>query len=95
MVQLAKAQRILKFSARNPGTVRVSTENSKAEVILARCAILGPATAIFRIIDQDKSPKFLLSGSSAVFKRRNSSRSDCQVSSWICAFSASCRKQFG
>jgi hypothetical protein len=30
MVQLAKAQRILKFSARNPGTVRVSTENSKA-----------------------------------------------------------------
>jgi hypothetical protein len=39
----------LKFSARNPGTVRVSTENSKAAVILARCAILGPATAVFRL----------------------------------------------
>ena len=34
---------------RNPGTVRVSTENSKAAVILARCAILGPATAVFRL----------------------------------------------
>jgi hypothetical protein len=28
----------------------VSTENSKAAVILVRCAVLGPATAIFRII---------------------------------------------
>jgi divalent metal cation (Fe/Co/Zn/Cd) transporter len=28
----------------------VSTDNSKAAVILARCAILGPATAVFRII---------------------------------------------
>jgi hypothetical protein len=26
----------------------VSTENSKAAVILARCSILGPATAVFR-----------------------------------------------
>ncbi len=28
----------------------MSTENSKAAVILARCAILGPATAVFRFI---------------------------------------------
>ena len=31
----------------NPGTVRVSTENSKDEVILGRCAIYRPATAVF------------------------------------------------
>ncbi len=36
------------FLRRNPGTVRVSTENSKDEVILARCAVFGPATAEFR-----------------------------------------------
>ena len=35
---------------RNPGTVRVSTENSKATVILSRCTIFRPATAEFRII---------------------------------------------
>jgi hypothetical protein len=29
---------------------RLSTKNSKAAVILARCAILGPATAVFRCI---------------------------------------------
>ncbi len=34
---------------RNPGTVRVSTENSKAAVILSRCAIFRPATAEFRL----------------------------------------------
>jgi hypothetical protein len=28
----------------------VSTENSKAAVILARCAILKPATALVRLI---------------------------------------------
>jgi hypothetical protein len=28
----------------------VSTENSKAAVNLARCAILGPATAVFSMI---------------------------------------------
>jgi hypothetical protein len=48
MAELVKSTRILKFSARNPGTVRVSTENSKAAVILDRCAVLGPATAVFR-----------------------------------------------
>jgi hypothetical protein len=36
----------------NPGTVRVSTDNSKDAVILSRCAIFRPATADFRIIDQ-------------------------------------------
>jgi hypothetical protein len=34
----------------NPGTVRVSTANSKAEVISSRCAIFRPATAEFRFI---------------------------------------------
>ncbi len=33
----------------NPGTVRVSTENSEAKVILSRCAIFRPATAEFRL----------------------------------------------
>jgi hypothetical protein len=33
----------------NPGTVRVSTDNSKDAVILSRCAIFRPATAEFRI----------------------------------------------
>ncbi len=37
------------FGGFNHGTVRVSTDNSKAEVILTRCPILGPATALFRI----------------------------------------------
>jgi hypothetical protein len=32
----------------NPGTVRVSTEDSKATVILSRCSIFRPATAEFR-----------------------------------------------
>ena len=40
----------LNFSERNPGTVRVSTENSKAKVILSRCAVFRPATALFRIV---------------------------------------------
>ncbi len=35
---------------RNPGTVRVSTANSKAAVISSRCAIFRPATAEFRFI---------------------------------------------
>jgi hypothetical protein len=37
------------FSARNPGTVRVSTENPKAKVISCRCVIFRPATAVFRL----------------------------------------------
>ena len=37
------------FGGLNPGTVRVSTENSKAKVILGRCAVFRPATAVFRI----------------------------------------------
>ncbi len=36
------------FGGLNPGTVRVSTENSKATVIFSRCAIFRPATAEFR-----------------------------------------------
>jgi hypothetical protein len=50
MVQLVKAQRILKFSARNPGTVMASIENSKAKVISSRCVIFRPATGVFKII---------------------------------------------
>jgi hypothetical protein len=38
------------FGGLNPGTVRESTENLKAEVILDRCAIFRPATALFRIM---------------------------------------------
>lgn len=38
----------------NPGTVRVSTDNSKDAVILSRCAITKPATALFRIIALDR-----------------------------------------
>ncbi len=37
------------FGGLNPGTVRVSIENSKAAVILARCAVIEPATAEFRL----------------------------------------------
>jgi hypothetical protein len=37
------------FEWRNLGTVRVSTENSKDEVILSRCAISRPATDLFRV----------------------------------------------
>jgi hypothetical protein len=49
MVQVVKRTTDFElFGGLNPGTVRVSTENSKAEVILTRCAILGPATALFR-----------------------------------------------
>ncbi len=48
MVQVVKRTMDFElFGGLNPGTVRVSTENSKAEVILTRCAILGPATAFF------------------------------------------------
>ncbi len=51
MVQVAKSTKDFElFGGLNPGTVRVSTEISKAAVILARCAVFGPATAEFRII---------------------------------------------
>ncbi len=44
-----KAPGILKFSqGLNPGTFRVSTENSKAAVIFAICAGFEAATAEFR-----------------------------------------------
>jgi len=36
--------------ARNPGTVKMSTKNSKAKVISCRCGIFRPAIAVFRII---------------------------------------------
>ena len=49
-----KHLRILKFLARNPGTVRVSTKNSKAKVISCRCAIFRPATAVFRLKALDR-----------------------------------------
>gem|GEM_PF-1148954 len=51
MVQMAKSTKYFElFGGLNPGTVRVSTENSKDEVILVRCAIFRPATAEFRVI---------------------------------------------
>jgi hypothetical protein len=49
MVQVLKSTKDFEFfGGLNPGTVRVSTENSKATVILSRCAIFRPATAEFR-----------------------------------------------
>jgi hypothetical protein len=49
MVQVLKSTKYFElFGGLNPGTVRVSTENSKDEVILGRCAIYSPATALFR-----------------------------------------------
>ena len=55
--------RILKVLARNPGTVRVSTKNSKAKVISCRCAIFRPATAVFRIMPESlPSPVWGLGG---------------------------------
>ena len=51
MVQMAKSTKYFElFGGLNPGIVRVSTENSKDEVILVRCAIFRPATAEFRVI---------------------------------------------
>ncbi len=51
MVQMAKGTKYFElFGGLNPGTFRVSTENSKAAVILARCAVLGPATALFKVM---------------------------------------------
>ncbi len=51
MVQVAKSTEDFDFFLRrNPGTLRVSTENSKDAVIFARCAVFGPATAEFRFI---------------------------------------------
>ncbi len=51
MVQVLKSKREFELlGGLNPGTVRVSTNNSKAEVISARCDIFRPATALFRII---------------------------------------------
>ncbi|MEN9846607.1 MAG: hypothetical protein RIS36_1754 [Pseudomonadota bacterium] len=52
MVQVAKSTKYFElFGRRNPGTVRVSTENSKNKVVLIRCAIFRPATAECRIIN--------------------------------------------
>ncbi len=46
MAQVAKSTQDFElFGGLNPGTVRVSTENSKDKVILARCAVFEPATA--------------------------------------------------
>ncbi len=51
MAQLLKSTKYFElFGSLNPGTVRVSTENSKDEVILGRCAIYSPATALFGIM---------------------------------------------
>ncbi len=50
MVQMAKSAKYFElFLRRSPGTVRVSTENSKDKVILVRCSIFRPATAEFRL----------------------------------------------
>jgi hypothetical protein len=44
MVQVLKSTKSFElFGGLNPGTVRVSTKNSKAQVMLARCAVFSPA----------------------------------------------------
>ncbi len=51
MVQMLKSTRYFElFGGSSPGPVMVRTENSEDEVILVRCAIFRPATAVFRII---------------------------------------------
>jgi hypothetical protein len=53
MAQVLKSTKDFEFfGGLNPGTVRVSTENSKATAILSRCAIFRPATAEFRFNDE-------------------------------------------
>ena len=63
MVQVLKGTKYFElFGSLNPGTVRVSTENSKDEVILGRCAIYSPATALFSFnagCQEDLSDSFL------------------------------------
>ncbi len=50
MAQVLKSTKDFElFGGLNPGTVRVSTENSKYKVILVICAVFGPATAEFRV----------------------------------------------
>jgi hypothetical protein len=51
MVQMYKSTKHFElFGDLNPGTVRMNTENSKAEVIVRTCTIFRPATALFRIM---------------------------------------------
>jgi hypothetical protein len=51
MVQLIKSTKDFDICVGlNPGTVMVSTANSKAQVISSRCAIFKPATDEFRIM---------------------------------------------
>ncbi len=50
MAQVLKSTKYFElFVRRNPGIVRVSTENSKYKVSLGRCAIFTPATAVFML----------------------------------------------
>ena len=49
-MQTVKSTKDFEILARNPGTARLSIKNSDAAVILDKCFILGPATAVFRIM---------------------------------------------
>lgn len=50
MVQVLKSTKGFElFGGLNPGTVKVSTDNSKSEVMLRRCAVFSPATAESRV----------------------------------------------
>lgn len=56
MVYVVKSTRNFKIFGAQPWpgnfmkTATVSTENSKAEMILASCVIFGPASAVLRIM---------------------------------------------
>ena len=57
MVQMHKSTKDSeRFGGLNPGSVRVRTENSKAEVILSICAIFRPATALFSSVRLKSCP---------------------------------------
>ena len=64
----------LNFSERNPGTVRVSTDNSKDEVLLGRCAVSRPATAVFRFHSRSLEAGLLDSMRATQFLRFSSLR---------------------
>jgi hypothetical protein len=56
MVQLVKSTRDFEIFGAQPWHDSTDfSENSKAAVILARCAVLGPATAVFRLISHPES----------------------------------------
>ncbi len=77
MVQVVKITKGFEFfGGLKPGTVTVSTENSKAAVVLARCAVFGPATAEFRL-------NHYIVGPNAVCSSEQDTRSSSQCNRFL------------